>query len=59
MNRAALTHEAPPIAMSALNRRLAAIAFADVAGFSRLMALNDVDAPLEGAADTGHGTSHA
>ena len=43
MNRAALTHEAPPIAMSALNRRLAAIAFADVAGFSRLMALNDVE----------------
>ena len=26
-----------------INRRLAAIAFADVAGFSRLMALNDVE----------------
>ena len=38
-----LTHEARPIAASAINRRLVAIAFADVAGFSRLMALNDVE----------------
>jgi adenylate cyclase len=43
MNQATLTHEAPPIGASAINRRLAAIAFADVAGFSRLMALNDVE----------------
>ena len=43
MNQAALTHEAPPIATLAPNRRLVAIAFADVAGFSRLMALNDVE----------------
>jgi hypothetical protein len=43
MNQVALAHEAPPIATSALNRRLVAIAFADVAGSSRLMALNDVE----------------
>jgi adenylate cyclase len=43
MNQATLTHEAPSIAASAINRRLVAIAFADVAGFSRLMALNDVE----------------
>ena len=43
MNQVALAHEAPPIATSALKRRLVAIAFADVAGFSRLMALNDVE----------------
>ena len=43
MNQATLAHEVPPIAASAINRRLAAIAFADVAGFSRLMALNDVE----------------
>jgi adenylate cyclase len=43
MNQATLAHEGLPIAASAINRRLAAIAFADVAGFSRLMALNDVE----------------
>src|SRR5215472_15092972 len=43
MNQVALAQEAPPIATSTLNRRLAAIAFADVAGFSRLMALDDVE----------------
>jgi TolB-like protein/class 3 adenylate cyclase len=43
MNQVALAQEAPPIATSTLNRRLVAIAFADVAGFSRLMALNDVE----------------
>jgi TolB-like protein/class 3 adenylate cyclase/Tfp pilus assembly protein PilF len=43
MNQVALAHEAPPIATSALKRRLVAIAFADVAGFSHLMALNDVE----------------
>ena len=43
MSHAALTLEAAPIGASAINRRLAAIAFADVAGFSRLMALNDVE----------------
>jgi adenylate cyclase len=36
----------PAIATSVINRRLAAIAFADVAGFSRLMALRDVDTVL-------------
>src|SRR5215469_4461959 len=43
MNQAAITHQVPLSVTSALNRRLAAIAFADVAGFSRLMALNDVE----------------
>ena len=42
MNQA-VTHQVPASVTSALNRRLAAIAFADVAGFSRLMALNDVE----------------
>jgi adenylate cyclase len=36
----------PAIASSGINRRLAAVAFADVAGFSRLMALCDVDTVL-------------
>jgi len=36
----------PAIATSLINRRLAAIAFADVAGFSRLMALRDVETVL-------------
>jgi adenylate cyclase len=43
MKQAALPLESPPITTPAINRRLAAIAFADVAGFSRLMALNDVE----------------
>jgi len=43
MKQAALPLESPAITTSAINRRLAAIAFADVAGFSRLMALNDVE----------------
>jgi hypothetical protein len=43
MNQAPLTLEAPPIATSTLNRRLVAIAFADVASFSRLMALSEVE----------------
>jgi adenylate cyclase len=38
--------EAPSIAPSVITRRLAAIAFADVAGFSRLMALKDVETVL-------------
>ncbi|KRR01528.1 adenylate/guanylate cyclase domain-containing protein [Bradyrhizobium valentinum] len=38
--------EAPSIAPSVITRRLAAIAFADVAGFSRLMALQDVETVL-------------
>ena len=38
-----LTQEAPAVFTSAINRRLVAIAFADVAGFSRLMALNDAE----------------
>src|SRR5262245_3400746 len=41
MNQAVLAVEPPPL--STINRRLAAIAFADVAGFSRLMALDDVE----------------
>jgi TolB-like protein/class 3 adenylate cyclase len=36
-------NQAPALIPSTINRRLAAIAFADVAGFSRLMALNDVE----------------
>src|SRR5580692_6185547 len=43
MMQAELTTEAPSIAPSIITRRLAAIAFADVAGFSRLMGLRDVD----------------
>ena len=43
MNVAELTQEARPASPSTINRRLVAIAFADVAGFSRLMALNDVE----------------
>jgi adenylate cyclase len=38
--------EAPSIAPSVITRRLAAVAFADVAGFSRLMALKDVETVL-------------
>src|SRR5262245_436298 len=41
MNQAVLAME--PVLPSTINRRLAAIAFADVAGFSRLMALDDVE----------------
>jgi adenylate cyclase len=41
MNQAVLAVEPPP--PSTINRRLAAIAFADVAGFSRLIALDDVE----------------
>jgi adenylate cyclase len=41
MNQAVLAAEPPP--PSTINRRLAAIAFADVAGFSRLIALDDVE----------------
>ncbi|MCP3398040.1 adenylate/guanylate cyclase domain-containing protein [Bradyrhizobium sp. CCGB20] len=43
MNQAEQATEAPSIAPSMITRRLAAIAFADVAGFSRLMGLKDVD----------------
>src|SRR6195256_1253674 len=43
MNQAEQATEAPSIATSMITRRLAAIAFADVAGFSRLMGLKDVD----------------
>jgi adenylate cyclase len=39
-------NEALAVAPSMIKRRLAAIAFADVAGFSRLMALRDVDTVL-------------
>ena len=46
MNQAEQAIEAPPIAPSTITRRLAAIAFADVAGFSRLMAIKDVDTVL-------------
>src|SRR3954469_12114259 len=42
MNQA-LARQEPFEAPSILNRRLAAVAFADVASFSRLMALNDVE----------------
>ena len=35
--------EPSPVAPSTINRRLAAIAFADIAGFSRLMALDDIE----------------
>jgi TolB-like protein/class 3 adenylate cyclase/Tfp pilus assembly protein PilF len=43
MNQAEQATEAPSIAPSMITRRLAAIAFADVAGFSRLLGLRDVD----------------
>jgi adenylate cyclase len=43
MNPAEQAIEAPPLAPSIIVRRLAAIAFADVAGFSRLLGLRDVD----------------
>jgi TolB-like protein/Tfp pilus assembly protein PilF len=43
MNEAEQAIEAPSIAPSIITRRLAAIAFADVAGFSRLLGLRDVD----------------
>jgi adenylate cyclase len=46
MNQGEQAIEAPPLAPSTITRRLAAIAFADVAGFSRLMALKDVDTVL-------------
>jgi TolB-like protein/class 3 adenylate cyclase len=38
-----VAREGPPETPSTIKRRLAAIAFADVAGFSRLIALNDVE----------------
>jgi adenylate cyclase len=38
--------ETPSIAPSVITRRLAAVAFADVAGFSRLMAVKDVETVL-------------
>ena len=38
-----MNQQAPAIIPSTINRRLVAIAFADVAGFSRLMALNDAE----------------
>ena len=40
------TLDAPTMAPSIITRRLAAVAFADVAGFSRLIALRDVDTVL-------------
>jgi adenylate cyclase len=43
MNQVEQETEAPSIAPSIITRRLAAIAFADVAGFSRLLGLRDVD----------------
>src|SRR6516165_5392473 len=43
MNQAEQAAEAPSIATSMIRRRLAGIAFADVAGFSRLLGLRDVD----------------
>jgi len=43
MNQVEQATEVPSIAPSIITRRLAAIAFADVAGFSRLMGLRDVD----------------
>ena len=46
MSQAEQGNEAPAIAPSMIRRRLAAIAFADVAGFSRLVALKDVDTVL-------------
>jgi len=46
MNHAEQSREASAILPSTIKRRLAAIAFADVAGFSRLIALQDVDTVL-------------
>jgi len=46
MNQAEQAREASAILPSTIKRRLAAIAFADVAGFSRLIALQDVDTVL-------------
>ena len=46
MSQAEQGHEVPTVAPSMIKRRLAAIAFADVAGFSRLMAAKDVDTVL-------------
>jgi adenylate cyclase len=43
MNLTELTQEARPASPSTIDRRLVAVAFADVAGFSRLMALDDVE----------------
>src|SRR5215510_13232936 len=36
-------NQVPAVIPSTINRRLVAVAFADVAGFSRLMALDDVE----------------
>jgi hypothetical protein len=44
MNQAEQAREASAILPSTIKRRLAAIAFADVAGWSRLIEKNDVDA---------------
>jgi len=46
MNQAEQAREGSAILPSTIKRRLAAIAFADVAGFSRLIALQDVDTVL-------------
>jgi len=46
MNHAEQAREAPAVLPSTITRRLAAIAFADVAGFSHLMAVKDVDTVL-------------
>lgn len=43
MKHAQLTQGAQVLSPSAIDRRLVAVVFADVAGYSRLMALNDVD----------------
>jgi len=46
MSPAEQGNEAQTVAPSMIKRRLAAIAFADVAGFSRLMSISDVDTVL-------------
>lgn len=46
VSHAETTLDAPTMVPSVITRRLAAIAFADVAGFSRLIALKDVDTVL-------------
>jgi len=43
MNQAVLPLEPSPVPPSIINRRLAAIAFADIAGFSRLMAVDEME----------------
>lgn len=43
MSQVEQVFEAPPVAPTVITRRLAAVAFADVAGFSRLMAVSDVE----------------